>query len=361
MKIEAALFDAGAGPRLVVADLAAPGPHQIRVKLVATGICHTDVKASLSCGPVPHPVVLGHEGAGHVDAVGADVTNLQPGDPVVLTFAACGACPACDAGEPAYCHHSVVLNFGCEGPTMIHVGGAPVHSGFFGQSSFATYAIVDAKSAVRVRVDAPLSLMAPLGCGVQTGAGAVLNVLKPHPGATLAVFGAGSVGLSAIMAAKLTPACRIVAVDRNEARLGTARALGATHLLVAGANLEERLQVLLGGGVDIGLDTTGVPEVIYAGMKALNPRGTLGYVTSPWDGRDLAMPGRHMLWGRKIVGIIQGSSRPQSFIPALVDLVMSGAFDLRQIITEYPFEKIAEAFADMKSGKTIKPVLRFDP
>ncbi|MEM6729775.1 MAG: alcohol dehydrogenase catalytic domain-containing protein, partial [Pseudomonadota bacterium] len=229
MKIEAALFGRSDGPELVTAELAPPRAHEVRVRLAATGICHTDVKAMAPGGLVPHPVVLGHEGAGYVDALGAGVTSLSEGDAVVLSFAHCGACPSCDDAAPAYCHHSAALNFGCEGAAPIAVEGAHVHGGFFGQSSFATYANVDARHAIKLAPDMPLARMAPLGCGVQTGAGAILNVLKPEAGARVVVFGAGSVGLSAVMAAALTPAQMIIAVDRNAGRLETAKEIGATH------------------------------------------------------------------------------------------------------------------------------------
>ena len=359
-KIEAAVFDGAHAPELVTADLVPPGPGEVRVKLVATGICHTDVKGSKSGGLVPHPVVLGHEGAGHVDAVGDAVTTHRPGDPVVLSFASCGVCATCSMDQPAYCHHSAELNFSCDQTDTIRVDGMTVHSSFFGQSSFATYANVEARHVVRVRHDAPLATIAPIACGVQTGAGAILNVLKPQIGSSLVVFGVGSVGLSAVMAASLTPATKIVAVDTSPSRLELACNLGATHALEAGEDLTDELTKILGAGADLVLDTTGVPDVIRTGLLALAPLGVLGYVTSPWGGQDIPIPGRHMLWGRKMVGIIQGSSSPHSFIPALIDLVMAGRFDLGALITEYPFSEISQAFADMQSGKVIKPVLRFD-
>ena len=361
MKVLAALFDGNTStPQLVNAELKEPGPTQVLVKMVAAGICHTDIKASKAGGLVPHPVVLGHEGAGIVARVGREVTTLEVGDHVLLTFASCGSCASCTAAEPAYCHHSSDLNFACTTSQSLSVDGDAVHSGFFGQSSFATHAIADARNTVKVRKDVSLSLLAPLACGVQTGAGSILNVLKPTPGSQLIVYGTGSVGLSAIMAARLMKVRTIVAVDRNPDRLAKALELGASHAIEADEALEKTLQNIVVEGAQNVFDTTGVPEVMYQGIKLLAPRGTFGYVTSPWDGRDVALPVRHMLWGRKMVGIIQGSSQPNQFIPALVDLVITGRLPIEKIIDFYSFNDISKAFHDMMQGTSIKPVIRFD-
>ena len=359
MIVRAALFGRSGSVEIVNAELAAPGVTEVLVRLVATGICHTDVKAARPGGLVPHPVVLGHEGAGIVADIGSAVTTLAIGDHVVMTFSSCGGCPSCVAAEPAYCHHSTRLNFGCGSPQRLSVDGTLVHGGFFGQSSFASHAIADIRNTVRVRRDAPLDLLGPLGCGVQTGAGAVLNVLRPTTGSKFVVFGAGSVGLSAVMAARLTAVDTIIAIDSNLGRLEMALELGATGAYQAGPETSADLRRVLGAGADCVLDTTGSPEVIHQGLNLLAPRGTFGYVTSPWDGKDVPLPVRHMLWGRRMVGIIQGSSQPHSFIPALVDLVMSGRLPLEKIICFYDFEDIGQALDDMAVGKVIKPVLKF--
>ncbi len=360
MNIRAALFAGDEAPRLVAAELAEPGPDEVRVRLVATGICHTDAKAARTGGPVPHPVVLGHEGAGVVEAVGARVRKVRPGDHVVLTFPSCGECPSCLEAEPAYCHRQFELNFLCRGHQAVRVEGQEVHSGFFGQSSFATHAIAGERNAIPVRRDAPLHLLGPLGCGIQTGAGAILNDFRPKAGDALAIFGVGSLGLSAVMAARLVGAGTIVAIDRQAGRLDLARELGATHTILAGDEpVTPEILRLTGQGVRFALDTTGVLPVMRQAIDALAPRGECGFVTSPWGGADLGVPVGKLLGGRRIRGIHQGSSNPDVFIPRLVDLFMAGRFPFDRLVTFYPFEEIGRAFAEMADGTAVKPVLRF--
>ena len=211
-----------------------------------------------------------------------------------------------------------------------------------------------------MRKDAPLHLLGPLGCRVQTGVGAILNVLKPTPASKLVIFGVGSVGLSAVMAAGLTPCETIIVVDGDPDRLKLAKELGATHAMEAGEHTEKHLLEMLGAGADCVFDTTGVPEVIYLGLNIVAPRGAFGYVTSPWDGSDMPFPVRRMLWGRRIVGIIQGSSQPQTFIPALVNLILAGRLPIGRIARFYDFNDISLALKDREAGRTIKPILRFD-
>jgi aryl-alcohol dehydrogenase len=356
MQIRAALFD-GDAPRVVTAELPEPGPDQVLVRLVATGICHTDAKAARPGGPVPHPVVLGHEGAGIVEATGARVTRLRPGDHVVLTFASCGACPSCLDAEPAHCHETFPRNFSC--PARIEAEGRAVHAGFFGQSSFATHALATERNAIPVPADVPLELLGPLGCGIQTGAGAILNDFRPRAGDTLAVFGTGSVGLSAIMAATLA-GVTIIAVDRDPRRLDLARELGAVHAILAGDEpMAPQVLGLAPGGVRFALDTTGALPVMRAAIDVLAPRGEAGFVTAPWDGAELGVPVRQLLVGRRLRGIHQGSSNPHRFIPRLIGLWQAGRFPFDRLVTFYPFEDIARALAGMADGRTIKPVLRF--
>ena len=368
MKIRAALTTEAGAPRLAVLDMDEPGAEEVVVRIVATGVCHTDIKSASAASPVPRPVVLGHEGAGVVERVGAGVTALAPGDHVVLSFAYCGACGACREGEPAYCTHQWGLNFGCtrEGGAYLRCDGVAVHGDFFGQSSFASHAIVNQRHAVKVRADAPLEKLGPLGCGVQTGAGAVLNEFRIRPGQSLAVIGVGTLGLSAVMAARLAGAHPIVAVDRHAHRLALARELGA-DLALDTANGPFVPGVLAATrradgteGVDFALDTTGVPDLMRAAIGTLAPRGTCGYVTSPWSGEPLPVPVRDLLLGRKIRGIIEGNSNPAAFIPLLVDLFMAGRFPFDRLLRFYDFADIAQAFHDAEAGTAIKPVLRME-
>ena len=362
MKISAALTTRPDSLDIVELDLAGPRDNEVLVRIVATGVCHTDLKSASAVSPVPRPVVLGHEGAGVVERVGSAVTKVVPGDHVVLTFAYCGQCRPCLDAEPAYCDNQWPLNFGCtrpNGESYLHRHGEPVHGDFFGQSSFATHAIADHRNVVKVRSDAPLEKLGPLGCGVQTGAGAVLNDFKLRPGQSLAVFGVGTLGLSAVMAARLAGASRVIAVDRHAHRLKLAAELGADAVIeTADAPATGEIKQLTGGqGVDFALDTTGVPAVMRQAIDVLAPRGECGYVTSPWTGEDFPIPIRQLLLGRKVRGIIEGNSNPDLFIPRLVDLYMQGRFPFDRLIRFYPFAEIAHAFHDAETGASIKPVL----
>ena len=238
---------------------------------------------------MPRPVVLGHEGAGVVEAVGAGVTKVAEGDHVVMTFGSCGSCVNCLEAHPAYCGN--INHFASARPTGEHYltsDAGPVHGDFFSQSSFATHAIGNERSVVKVRKDAPLEMLGPLGCGVQTGAGAVLNVFDMRPGKSFAVFGVGSLGLSAVMAARLCGAGRIIAVDRNQARLQLARELGADDTIVASNDpAAPEVMALMPDGVDFALDTTGVLSVMGQALDVLAFRGTCGFVAAPWDGSPL--------------------------------------------------------------------------
>jgi len=365
MQIRAAVVGADNEISIQALDLKGPAAHEVLVRIVACGICYTDVKCAASDALVKaRPVVLGHEGSGIVEAVGSAVTELTPGDHVVMTFASCGVCRSCREAEPAYCYGQHRLNFGCArpgggGPYLCDEAGAGVAGDFFGQSSFATFAIGTERNVIKVPDDVPLEMLGPLGCGIQTGAGAVLNDLDVRPGNSLAVFGAGSLGLSAVMAARHAGAGRIIVVDRVRSRLDLALELGADHAIMADeADAVQEIMRLTGEGVDQSLDTTAVAPVMRQAIEALAPRGICGFVTSPRDGSDLGVPVRNLLMGRKIRGIVQGNSNPKLFIPFLIELYRQGRFPFDRLIRFYPFEQIGEAFDAVRSGEAIKPVLR---
>src|SRR3954452_8215879 len=250
---QAAVVESGGAPfTLVDVELDEPRADEVLVRMTAAGLCHTDLGVASGGLPFPLPGVLGHEGAGVVEAVGPAVTGVAPGDHVVLSFTSCGDCRNCDGGHPAYCATWLPLNLlggrRADGTSTISRDGEPLGGHFFGQSSFAERALVDERSLVKVDPDVPLESIAPLGCGVQTGVGAVCNVMKPVNGSTIVVLGAGAVGLSAVMAASLSPATTIVAVDRVAERLQLAKELGATHTVTAGeSDLGEALAEITGG------------------------------------------------------------------------------------------------------------------
>jgi aryl-alcohol dehydrogenase len=339
-----------------------PRADEVRVRLVATGVCHTDLVVIAGHMPTPVPVVLGHEGAGVVEAVGSAVSTHREGDHVVLSFAYCGHCGACAEGAPSYCHELLPRNFGCGRPdgSTAYAGEAAPRSHFFGQSSFATVAVCKAESAIIVPKTAPLELLGPLGCGVQTGAGAVVNSLAMRSGASIGVFGVGAVGLSAIMAARLAGASRIVAVDLALAKLALAKEFGATDTINA-SELETAaaLRQVAPGGLDYALDTTGNPDVVSIGIQALAVRGVMGLIAGV-PGLMGALPIGHLLaGGRQVRGILEGDSVPATFIPKLVEWHRQGRFPLEKMVRFYGLEDINEAIASSSSGEAIKPIIRF--
>jgi aryl-alcohol dehydrogenase len=341
-----------------------PRADEVLVRIVATGMCHTDILICDQVYPVPLPIVLGHEGAGVVERVGSAVHKVVPGDHVVLSFMSCGHCARCAMGQPAYCEKGHPLCFGGtreDGSTALRDGRSePVHDHFFGQSSFGSYALANERTVVKVPKDLPLERLGPLGCGVQTGAGAVINALKIGAGASFAVFGSGSVGLSAIMAANIVGATTIVAVDVIPSRLGLAKELGATHTVDAtSADPAGAIRSITEGGVDFTLETTGRPDVVRQAIDALGTRGACGIVGAAPIGTTASFDmGGLMSPGKSIRGIIQGDSVPEVFIPQLIELHRQGRFPFDRLIRFYDFIDINQAAADSETGVTIKPVLR---
>ncbi|WP_369221028.1 NAD(P)-dependent alcohol dehydrogenase [Streptomyces sp. R39] len=362
----AAVVESGGAPfTLSDVELDAPGPYEALVGMVATGLCHTDLSVASGGLPFPLPGVLGHEGAGVVEAVGSAVTGVAPGDHVVLSFTSCGTCRNCHGGHPAYCTTWLPLNLiggrRADGTATVSRDGEPLGGHFFGQSSFAERALVAERSLVKVDPDVPLESIAPLGCGVQTGVGAVWNVLEPAAGSTVVVLGAGAVGLSAVMAAALTPATTIIAVDRLAGRLELAREVGATHTVDATReDVPEAVRRLTrGAGADGVVETTGNVGVLRQGVDALAARGTLVVVGAPPFGTEVPLDVNGLLAGKRIVGLTLGDAETQAFIPALVRLVRGGRLPLHRLISTYPFAEIDRAVRDMSTGRAVKPVLVF--
>jgi aryl-alcohol dehydrogenase len=342
-------------------EMSDPGPENILVRMVGCGLCHTDVKAREGTMGVPMPAVLGHEGAGIVERVGQRITKVKPGDHVVLTGDSCGACPTCLAGNPAYCDQMSPLNFidGRAGePGSFRNGAFAIHGHFFGQSSFCNYAVTRERNTIPVRKDAPLAILGVLGCGVQTGAGAIMNSLAAPRGSTIAIFGVGPVGLSAVMGAAVCGCDAIIAVDVLESRLATAKELGATHTVLAGApvSVADQIRKIAKGGVGYAFDTTGRTDSNQAAIDALAAKGHFGFCAVPAEPPKMS---RVMTRGISIRGIVQGDSDFHSFIPRLVELHMSGRFPFDKMVTKYPFEKMNQAIEDQAAGEVIKPVFTF--
>lgn len=342
-------------------------PNEARVRLVATGVCHTDATVRNGGFPTPLPAVLGHEGAGIVEEVGFAVRNIRVGDRVILSAAYCTFCIQCRTGNPAYCETMLAENFGgrrtLDGTTALtSESGEAVSSHFFGQSTFATHANVVESSLVAVPKDVPIEKLAFLGCGVQTGAGSILNDLRPPAGSSVAVSGAGAVGLAAVMAARVSGATTIIAIDLHESRLELARELGATHTVNAGTvdTAEELMRITNGKGVNYILDTTALPKVLASLATALSIRGTLALVgAGPFGTETPFETGASLVKGWTFKTIIQGSSVPQQFIPRMVSLWQQGRFPVEKLVREYAFTDINKGFDDSASGEVVKPVVVF--
>ncbi|MCW2350758.1 NAD(P)-dependent alcohol dehydrogenase [Sphingobium sp. B12D2B] len=347
-------------PVLETLELEAPRAGEMLVRMVAVGICHTDLHEHPG-RHAPHPIVLGHEGAGVVEALGEGVRGFAVGDHVLLSGSSCGVCPSCVAGRPTYCDLAMPMNFGgkrLDGSTALACGDERIHSHFFGQSSFATHSIVPERTAVKVDKDIPLELLAPLGCGVITGAGSVIEALKVGAGDTIAIFGVGGVGLSAVMAAKLVGAKRIVAVDINPGRLELARELGATDAIRSdGEDVAKQIRAVTGRGVDFTFNTTTVPAVHTMALECLAMNGTAGFVAAPrgeWAPAMFPM----LAGGKQLRGILGGDANPRTFLPMLIDYWRQGRFPFDRLIETYAFDEIGKAFHDCEAGTVIKPVLK---
>ncbi|NIC42860.1 NAD(P)-dependent alcohol dehydrogenase [Aquabacterium sp. A08] len=368
MRITAAVLNAPGTPLVIEPlEIEAPRDREIRVRLVATGVCHTDISVMGRPFPVDQPIVLGHEGAGVVESVGSAVTKVQVGDRVVLSYNFCGACPSCLRHAPSYCRYFFGSNFlgqRRDGSTALSRDGQPVRHHFFGQSSFATHCLCTEQNVVKVPDSVPhelFELLGPLGCGIQTGAGAIINVLKPQMGESVVVFGTGAVGMAGLMAARAIGAATIVAVDRVADRLALAAELGATHTVLADGDTDvvARIRELTGGGADCSLDTTAVSAVLRQALDGLGPLGRCGFVGGAPVGTQLEVDVRDvMLNGKTLRGIVEGDANADAFIPDLIRLQAQGRFPFEKLMKIYPFESIHQAMADARAGSTVKPVLR---
>ncbi len=364
MQITAAVVGEKSAPFVIdTLELTAPRPDELIVRVVASGMCQTDLHGRDGYFGSPYPAVYGHEGAGVVHAIGAAVRDFAPGDHVVMSYPWCGDCANCRDGQTNHCLHGRKLKmFGTrlDDTTLLSKNNAPVYSAFFQQSSFGTFALTQARWAVKVRKDAPLEQLGPLACSGQTGAGAVLNVMAPKPGDAIAIFGVGAVGLSALMAAKIAGCDPIVAVDVHPHRLALARELGATHAIDyrSCGDVVGEIRKITGNGVRYAAETSALPAVLRQAIEALMPGGLCTLLGSAPKGTDASFEMPFLQQGRSVRGVVQGDSVPKEFIPRLVDLVVAGKFPIDKMITFYALADINRAAAESSSGKTIKPVLR---
>jgi len=361
-QITAAIARRGQPFVLEPCTLSAPRAGEVLVRLEACGICHTDLSAKDHDLGATMPAVLGHEGVGIIESIGAEVVDFKPGDRVLMSFGSCGHCDRCQHGSPGYCR-SAHLGFKgtrADGSSPITHNGESITGHFFAQSSFATHAIASTVNMVPLPADLPAALMAPLACGVQTGMASVFIALDTQPEDSLAVFGCGTVGLAAIMAAKIIGCRQIVAFDLNEDRLALARELGATHTIAAlDPTAKQQLKQL--DGVSRALDCTGVPDVIKLAFNALKPQGVLACAGVSKPGSQLAIDLATLLYsGRSIRGTIEGDAVPRTFIPRMIQWYQQGLLPLEKLVTPFAFANINDAVAAMQAGTVIKPVLCMD-
>jgi len=366
MQIRAAVIRDPAAPfSIETLELDEPRSDEVIVRIVGVGVCHTDIAARDQILPVPLPVVLGHEGAGIVEQVGSDVAELGVGDHVVLSFASCGECGNCEAHVPGYCESFMPLNFGGvrgDGSQALSADGVPVGSHYFGQSSFASHALVNQRNAIRVRDDAPLEMLGPLGCGVMTGAGSIIQALACEAGSTLLILGGGSVGLSAVLGGVVQECTSIIVSEPMHSRRSLAQELGAAHTIdpTQVEDFAAEVRAICPQGVDFILDTSGKASVINAAIPSLTHRGTIGLLAVPASMEDAILPVNVidlLGLGYKIKGITEGDVDPASFIPRMLDLHANGKFPFEKLVTTYPLSEINRAVTEQHEGLSIKPVL----
>ena len=348
------------GPlRLETVELDDLQSREVLVDIEACGICHTDVKFR---NQLSLPGVFGHEGVGTVAAIGSAVSSVAVGDRVVISYPWCGECPCCERSEPYRCERIPKLKFGgsrFDGSHTIRLEGDPITSSFFQQSSFATRAITLEDAVVPVDPDTDPAMLASLPCGVQTGAGAVFNTFDMQSDDSLVVFGVGTVGLSALMAARVKGVSPRIAVDVKPERLAFAKELGATHVLNAmEVDVPEEVKKICPRGVNYALETAINPKALEDAIECLAQGGNVGIFSAPPPGAKFPFTTRGLFVRvASLHGIVQGSSIPKEFIPKLVELQKQGVFPYEKLVTTYKFSEINQALEDMESGSVVKPVL----
>jgi aryl-alcohol dehydrogenase len=343
--------------------LDSPRAGEILVEIKSVGLCHTDLAAREGVIPIQLPAVLGHEGAGTVVEVGEGVTKVAPGDKVALSFNSCGQCPNCSAASPAYCYQFMGLNYAGvrpDGSSTISSADGPVSGSFFGQSSFASHALANEQNVVKLPEDAALDLVGPLGCGVQTGAGAIINSMAVTEGSSLLVMGGGSVGLSGVLGGVVQGCSTIIVLEPHQSRRDLAMEMGATHTIDPSAgDLAEQVRAIVPDGVQYVFDTTGIPSVIESSLNAMAPHAGLAMVGLPADPAAAISLNlvQAMTVGIKLYGIIEGDAVPAEFIPRLAELHAAGRFPFDKMIKQFPFDQINEAIEAQHRGEAVKVVL----
>uniref|UniRef100_A0A8C8YUW6 alcohol dehydrogenase n=1 Tax=Prolemur simus TaxID=1328070 RepID=A0A8C8YUW6_PROSS len=348
-------------------EVAPPKAYEVRVKMVATGICRTDDHVASGTMVLPLPVIAGHEAAGIVESVGEGVTTVKPGDKVIpLCIPQCGKCRICKHRESNVCLKSDLINprgTMQDGTTRFTCRGKPVHH-FLGISTFSQYAVMDENAVAKIDAAAPLEKVCLIGCGFSTGYGSAVKIAKVTQGSTCAVFGLGGVGLSVIMGCKAAGAARIIAVDINKGKFAKAKELGATECIDPQdykKPVQEVIMEMTDGGVDFSFEVIGRHETLMAALLCCHEAcGTSIIVGVPPDSQTLPINPLLLLTGRTWKGGILGGFKMKDSVPKLVADFMAKKFPLDPLITNVlPFEKINEGFDLLRSGKSIRTVLTF--
>jgi S-(hydroxymethyl)glutathione dehydrogenase/alcohol dehydrogenase len=359
----AVLYDINTPLKIEDVTLDDPQENEILVKLEATGVCHSDLHFMQGDIPQPVPLVPGHEGAGVVEKVGPCVTTVQPGDHVILMVTiACGKCSFCLSGRPTLC----VENLPMQMMATLPGGGVRLHKGeqainhLFGLACFAEKVVVHERSAVKIREDAPLDVVCLLGCGTSTGIGAAINATRARPGESIAIFGCGGVGMSAVMGAKLLGA-KVIAIDTLDSKLEKAKEFGADYVINATRDdPQAKIPEILGQGADYAIESIGKVDVIAQALNCIRSGGLLVVAGMPPLVDMLTIPPFQFLLGKTITGTIQGDVVAPVDIPRYVDLFMEGKLPIDKLITRnYKLDQINEAFEAMKKGEVIRSVVKF--
>ncbi|MGW5648477.1 Zn-dependent alcohol dehydrogenase [Saccharopolyspora sp. NPDC003752] len=361
MQCKAAVLETAPGPLVISdVDLDSPGPNEILIRTAAAGVCHSDLHFMEAKYPHPLPVVLGHESAGVIEAVGSAVTGLAPGDHVITCLSVfCGHCEYCTTGRPNLCTKEDVVR-PADGPQRLSRGGEPMHQ-FLNTSSFAEHMLVHEHAAVKIRPDMPLDKAALIGCGVTTGLGAVFNTAGVRPGETVAVIGCGGIGLAAIQGAAIAGAGRVIAVDRLPGKLRLAAKFGATDVVDASdVDAVQAVLELTSGGVEHSFEAVGLASAAEQSFQMLRPGGTATIIGMIPFGEKISLDGYSFLRERKIQGSTMGSNRFRVDMPRYVDMYLSGKLDLDSMISgTTTLAGINEAYENLKRGEVARQLITF--
>jgi len=353
--MKAAVFYASDRPVAIEqVEVRDPGPGEVRIAIKAAGLCHSDLSVIDGTIPYPVPVVLGHEGAGIVEAVGVGVRAVKEGDAVIIsTLSHCGRCAKCDAGHPTECRNAPSP----KDAKPFTVGGQAAYQ-FANASVFAEYTVVREQGAIPIDPRVPFDRAALIGCGVMTGFGAVVNRARVEVGATMAVFGVGGIGLNCVQGGVLSGAAKIIAVDVMPQKLEWARRFGATHVIDASTcNPVEAVRDLSGGGVDYSFECVGNIGVIKQALESIAPGGTMTIVGVPKVGTSFDFVVHALYQNKSILGCRYGAARPQRDFPMLAELYLSGRLKIDELITRhYALDDFAHALDDLRAGSLARGV-----